>query len=174
MKFCQTLILMLFPACLLAGTVNETSSDREQSYLELDYLFSNNLGICMDTMENLALYHEIYNWIGTPYRYSGESRKGIDCSGFVCSIFQKVFNKTLGQSSRDIYKTNITPLKSSELQEGDLVFFRIRKKSVSHVGIYLGNGKFVHASTRHGVIISSLEEPYYQRYFYKGGRLKSE
>jgi lipoprotein Spr len=61
-------------------------------------------------------------------------------------------------------------VRKDELQEGDLVFFKIHSRSISHVGIYLGNNKFAHASSR-GVAINSLDDGYYSRYFYKGGRL---
>ena len=142
-------------------------------YLELHYIYEILLGVKVDTMQNLALYNEICTWIGTPYRYSGESMEGIDCSGFVSCIYKKVYEQTLAASSKEIYNENVLPLKQSELREGDLVFFRIRKKSVSHVGIYLGDSLFAHASHKLGVVISSLEEPYYAKYFYKGGRIKN-
>lgn len=58
------------------------------------------------------------------------------------------------------------------MKEGDIVFFKIRQSEVSHVGLYLGNDKFIHSSTSNGVIISDLKEEYYQKYFWGGGRLK--
>jgi len=155
----------------MAGT--DTSLDREQDYLELSYRYENHWGVDLDTMENLELYQEINSWIGAPYRYSGEGMSGIDCSGFVSCIYRKVFEQPLAASSKDIFKENVVPIKKSELKEGDLVFFKIRKKSVSHVGIYLGENLFVHASTKLGVVISSLTEAYYAKYFYKGGRIKN-
>jgi len=172
-------ILSLILVCLLSGVArsvnigSDTSMDREQEYLELNYRFENQLGVRLDTMENLALYKEICSWIGAPYRYSGESMDGIDCSGFVSCIYRKVFEQPLASSSKDIYKEDVVPIKKSELKEGDLVFFKIRRKTVSHVGIYLGENLFVHASTKLGVIISSLQEAYYAKYFYKGGRIKN-
>jgi lipoprotein Spr len=65
------------------------------------------------------------------------------------------------------------PVARSEMKEGDLLFFRIHRGQVSHVGVYIGENKFVHASTTQGVIVSDLREGYYRRYFYKAGRLKS-
>jgi murein DD-endopeptidase / murein LD-carboxypeptidase len=59
------------------------------------------------------------------------------------------------------------------LQEGDLVFFKINSKNVSHVGVYLQNRRFVHASTKRGITINNLDEAYYKKYFFKGGRPKS-
>ncbi len=65
----------------------------------------------------------------------------------------------------------VNPLPKDELKEGDLVFFKIKSKSITHIGIYLGDNRFAHASTSRGVVISNLNEPYYSRYFYKGGRI---
>ena len=64
-----------------------------------------------------------------------------------------------------------TPVNREDLKEGDLVFFKINSRSITHVGVYLGNNRFAHASTTRGVALNSLDEPYYKRYFYKGGRL---
>lgn len=75
-------------------------------------------------------------------------------------------------SAKDIYR-KIKPIKKTELREGDLVFFKIKKGKISHVGIYLGQNKFAHASTKSGVTISDLSEPYYSKYFYQAGRIKS-
>jgi lipoprotein Spr len=66
-----------------------------------------------------------------------------------------------------------TPVSREELKEGDLVFFKINSRSITHVGIYLGNNRFAHASSSRGVVLSNLDEPYYKRYFYKGGRLNT-
>jgi lipoprotein Spr len=66
-----------------------------------------------------------------------------------------------------------TPVSREELKEGDLVFFKIKSRSITHVGIYLGNNRFAHASSSRGVVLSNLDEPYYKRYFYKGGRLNT-
>ena len=64
----------------------------------------------------------------------------------------------------------VNPVSKDDLKEGDLVFFKIHSRSISHVGIYLGNNRFAHASSK-GVAISSLDDAYYSRYFYKGGRM---
>ena len=121
---------------------------------------------------NCTLYDTVENWIGTPYRFSGCDAKGIDCSGFVNTLYSKVYLKNIGaRNSADIYKA-IRKVDKDELKEGDLVFFRIHKHRISHVGLYLGGGKFVHASVKNGVIISDLKEPYYHKYYAGGGPLK--
>jgi lipoprotein Spr len=128
------------------------------------------VGLKVDSCVNRNLYFEIYKWRYTPYRYGGETGKGIDCSGFSNKIYQAIYNITLEGGSRDIY-THVKPIKIKLAEEGDLLFFKIWKGQISHVGIYLQNGKFAHATTQAGVIISDLEEPYYKKYFYKAGRM---
>ena len=124
-----------------------------------------------NSITNISLYHFIDDWYATPYHYSGNSKSGIDCSGFTARLQQDVFNKSVSGSAASIYNL-CEPLKKDELKEGDLVFFKIGKSYVSHVGVYLTNNYFVHASTQAGVIISSLDESYYTKYFFSGGKLK--
>lgn len=126
-------------------------------------------GLDLDPTTNLALYNEVYKWMGTPYCYGGDTRKGLDCSGFSNKIYTSVYDRELKGGSRDIYK-EVKPIRSRNLQEGDLLFFKIRKGQISHVGIYLKDGKFAHASKSNGVIISDLSEDYYKRHFFKAGR----
>lgn len=125
----------------------------------------------LGAIQNPMLFSAIDEWYGTPYRYSGESKNGIDCSGFVTVLYNKIHNLQLTGGSRDIY-TRCAPVSKNDLKEGDLLFFTINKKRISHVGYYLSNNKFIHAATRGGVLISDLEEPYYKRYFYRAGRIE--
>lgn len=129
-------------------------------------------GLPVDTASELELYYQMYEWLGTRYRFGGETKRGIDCSGFTGIVYEKVYKRVLPRDSRSMYKMT-NPIPRSQMKEGDLLFFRIRRGQVSHVGIYLGNNKFVHASTTQGVIVSDLREDYYRRYFFKAGRLKS-
>jgi len=140
----------------------------EQEGLAKEY-FSQIMGVALSTTSNVKLFQFVYDWVGTPYHFGGDSRKGIDCSAFTKELYAKVFNLTIKRNSRDIFSM-VSPVPKDELQEGDLVFFKIHSRSISHVGIYLGGGKFAHASNR-GVAINSLTDGYYSRYFYKGGRL---
>ena len=149
------------------GTTDDKNPDEQES-LAKDYL-SQIMGVAMSATSNMKLFHFVYDWIGTPYRFGGSSRRGIDCSAFTKELYSEVFNMDIQRSSRDIFSM-VSPVRRDDLKEGDLVFFKIHSRRISHVGIYLGNNRFAHASSR-GVAISSLDDAYYRRYFYRGGRM---
>ncbi len=132
--------------------------------------FSQIMGVALSATSNLKLYQFVYDWIGTPYRLGGETKKGIDCSGFSFELYNKVFSTLIGNNSRNIFSM-VNPISKDELKEGDLVFFKIGSRSITHMGVYIGNNKFAHASSSKGVMISDLDEDYWRRYYYKGGRL---
>ncbi len=117
---------------------------------------------------NTRLIQEIEGWIGTPYKYGGESRRGADCSGFVKAVYLEVFGISLPRTSQAMLEGS-TGINPDQLKPGDLVFFEISKKNY-HVGIYVGERKFAHASEKKGVIYSSMDDPYYQKTFIKAGR----
>ncbi len=119
----------------------------------------------------LDLYREAADWLGTRYRRGGMSRAAVDCSGFTNILYKNVFGVKLDRVSTAIAKNVKEVVDKENLMPGDLVFFAtLGKRYVNHVGVYLGDGKFVHASIKHGVIVSSLSEGYYSRTWRKGGR----
>lgn len=121
----------------------------------------------------LELYDTIVNWLGTPYRYAGNCDKGIDCSGLVYMLCSRVYGFNPGaRNSAELYQ-RVEKIDPDDLREGDLLFFRIYKRRISHVALYLGNGKFVHSSTSRGVIISDMSEAYYRKSFAGAGRFHS-
>jgi cell wall-associated NlpC family hydrolase len=132
--------------------------------------YAERLGVSKSDITNYKLYSFIDSWYGTPYKYAGRSRSGIDCSDFVSLLLQSVYNIAISGAVTELYK-QCRPIKSTQLQEGDLVFFKINKKSLSHVGVYLQNNKFVHASVHSGVVIDDLDEAYYKKYFRASGRV---
>jgi len=150
-------------------TVAEPILSEEE--LELKTKYAELLEAAPKELELIELYAFIDEWLGVKYKYGGTTKKGVDCSGFTNLLYNNVFKKELPRSSSDIAAI-AKSISKKELSEGDFVFFSIRSNKVDHVGIYLANNRFVHASTSKGVIISSLEHPYYAKYFKKGGRLE--
>ena len=122
----------------------------------------------VEQIQNIQLYQNIDDWYGTRYKLGGTTKNGIDCSAFVQTIFLSAFTVTLPRMAKDQYKVT-RRISRTELQEGDLLFFNTRG-GVSHVGIYLQNNKFVHASVS-GVMISDMFEPYYVKHFIAAGRV---
>ncbi|WP_428328225.1 C40 family peptidase [Mucilaginibacter sp.] len=170
-----TIVIALFFSVLavqaqtkISPTPTDAKSSDDQESLAKDYL-SQIMGVALSATSNMKLFHFVYDWIGTPYRFGGSSRNGIDCSAFTKELYSKVFDMDIERSSRDIFSM-VNPVRRDDLKEGDLVFFKIHSRRISHVGIYLGNNRFAHASSR-GVAISSLDDAYYKRYFYRGGRM---
>lgn len=129
------------------------------------------LGIPLNGRENLSLLTEAAQWLGVPYKWGGCTKKGVDCSCLVKHIYQKVYGINLNRTSITIYRENITRVRKSRLHEGDILCFRINSSRVSHVGIYLKHGKFIHAGKTGGVCISDLSTPYFKKYFYCAGRV---
>lgn len=119
------------------------------------------------------LMREIINLLGIRYRYGGmDATRGLDCSAFTGTIYSRALGVRLPRSSNQQFREGDT-IKRDALQIGDLVFFKTRRRRapVSHVGIYVGQNLFAHASTKHGVVISSLEHPYYKRTYVGARRL---
>lgn len=132
------------------------------------------LDMDIEMNDNHRLYIEAADWIGTPYRYGGRTKKGVDCSGLTSAIYRKVYRKKLSRSSEEQRDRDCRKVAKRNLKEGDLVFFHNgkKKRTASHVGIYLKDGRFVHASSSVGVVVSSLNEKYYDNHWLQGGRVK--
>ncbi|WP_321436303.1 NlpC/P60 family protein [uncultured Bacteroides sp.] len=131
------------------------------------------LGININMEDNKQLYLEIAHWFGVPYLPKGMDEHGIDCSGFIYQVYKKIYKKELKRSTADELEKNCCLISRNRLKEGDLVFFSSKqsKGNVAHVGIYLKENKFAHASSSKGVIISSLKENYYIANWITGGRI---
>lgn len=147
----------------------EEIAQREER-LELRTL-SQKLGMNVSNPKHLALYREAASWIGTRYKWAGNTKKGTDCSGLTGKILKDVYDKEVDRSSHIIADNLKEELHAENLEPGDLVFFTtLRKKRISHVGVYLGEGNFIHAS-RKGVVVSNLDETYYAKRLQKAGRI---
>jgi hypothetical protein len=132
--------------------------------------YSKKFGIRFTGAENKQLIKAIDAWMGVPYQLGGCSKSGIDCSCFVQEIYSEVYGIALRRSSCEMFG-DVRTVAVKDLKEGDLLFLKRPGRKISHVGIYLKDKKFVHVTTARGVVISSLQEDYYQKYFHAGGRI---
>ena len=122
----------------------------------------------------VTLIDSAYSYIGTPYKWAGTSRSGMDCSGFVSTAFSAI-NVPLSRSSIEM-STQGRDIPLSQAEVGDLLFFKTNRKRnrISHVGIVVGVGdevKFIHASVSQGITVSSLSEDYWQKAYAKTSRV---
>jgi hypothetical protein len=139
----------------------------------LQFKYSMMLDVEVESLKNLSLFSFIDDWFGTRYRMGGTTKNGIDCSALTSSLLLVVYGFIVPRTARQQYKTT-EHVKKDELKEGDLVFFNTHGRGVTHVGLYLDNDYFVHASSSHGVTISSLDESYYSKRFICGGRIEQD
>lgn len=165
----QTTIYKSSEAVASTSNLSASSIDIEKAST-LQFTYASKLGTEVEAITNFKLFELIDEWWGTPYRLGGTTKDGIDCSAFVNTLMAAVFAVNLSRTSREQYE-NATKISDRELTEGDLVFFNTRG-GISHVGIYLTNNKFVHASTSGGVMISDLNEPYWKTRYKGAGRVK--
>ena len=131
------------------------------------------LDIKLGKRDNKELYNELKRWLGTPYVYAAHScGEGTDCSGMVMEVYLKVYDIKLHRNSAKMLEQNCRPIDVDDLREGDLVFFITNNEGrVSHVGIYLKDHKFVHASSSRGVVVDDLRQNYYATHFHTAARV---
>ncbi|MEJ0107102.1 MAG: NlpC/P60 family protein [Bacteroidota bacterium] len=125
-----------------------------------------------EEINNLRLFQFVDDWYGTRYCLGGTTKTCIDCSGFVQTFFSTVYGIRIPRTAKEQYGAS-NKISTRKLKQGDLLFFNTRG-GVSHVGIYLQNKKFVHASTNNGVVISDMSEGYYEKRFIGAGRIDNE
>lgn len=153
---------------------DETPAMEKTAELENDVQYSEHpLGKWRDPEERDLVVKVAKGFLGAPYRFGGSTIQGLDCSAFVRKIYE-FFDVNLPRTAREQARVGMKVAKG-DLTEGDLVFFNTRR-AFGHVGIYIGNNQFVHASSgkrdRH-VRIDSLDKPYYNQRFIKAVRLKA-
>jgi cell wall-associated NlpC family hydrolase len=118
------------------------------------------------------LSQAVNDGMGAPYKYAGTTKGGFDCSGYTSFVFAK-FDVALPHTSAGQAKLGTT-VAQDQLQPGDLVFFDTGGGGISHVGIYVGDGKFYHSATNQGVTVSKLSEAYYAKRYVTAKRILSE
>lgn len=165
--------ILLLSSCGSQKTVNGALYDPR----EVEEL-SSKLNISLSNFDRdddrmMPLYAETSLWIGVPYRYGGTTKRGVDCSGFASVIFNKVYGLSLPRTTSDLGKAKYKKVGRNGLKSGDLVFFATsrNKKKITHVGIYLKDGYFIHASTKRGVVVDHINDAYYKKRWVKGARI---
>jgi len=150
-RLCLSLLVLLLGACATPGAPPEPPS-----------------GGRMEQMNDVALY--ALSLADTPYRYGGTSRdNGFDCSGFVQYVYLNTLKIKLPRTSTEMSRLG-EPLNAAQLRPGDLVFFNTRRQPFSHVGIYVGEQRFVHSpSSGKAIMMASMDEKYW-RSRYNGAR----
>ena len=156
------------PGAKKLGTTEFGSSIETCSSLQFKYAQMMNVDV--ESLNNSTLYSFIEEWWATRYHYGGSTKNGIDCSAYSGTLLGRVWGVKTPRTARAMYDV-AEKVDRENLKEGDLVFFNTRG-GVSHVGVYLGNGYFTHASTGNGVTINNLDENYYRSKFISGGRLE--
>ena len=131
------------------------------------------LDIKLGRHDNKKLYKELKRWLGTPYVYAAHTcGEGTDCSGMVMEVYLKVYDTKVHRNSAKMLEENCRVIDLDDLKEGDLVFFCTNGDDrVSHVGIYLKDNKFVHASSSRGVCVDDLRQNYYATHFHAAARV---
>jgi hypothetical protein len=147
---------------------NETTSIEDLSVEHFKYAIR--LNIPVELVNDLSLFSFLNEWFRTKYVFGGNSKKGIDCSGFTQQLYKQVYCKELARVVGGQFNQCI-PIDKSELIQGDLVFFETFRPGLSHVGFYIGDNKFIHAAVNSGVTIDDLDNPYYKKAYRKAGRV---
>jgi probable lipoprotein NlpC len=146
-----------------AGEIVKPQANIAEKYADI-------MGVSKSDIKNGRLYNFIELWTGVPYKFGGLDKEGVDCSGLTLLLQKEVYDIKLPR----ITYQQVAVIKrkyEDELKEGDLVFFDFDGKQFSHVGVYLQNGYFVHASTRKGVMIARLHDTGIYQYFSRGGSI---
>ncbi|MFT3705507.1 MAG: NlpC/P60 family protein [Agriterribacter sp.] len=140
----------------------------------LQFKYAIKMDVEVERLANAELYRFIESWWGTPYRMGGSTLKGIDCSAFTQTLLSVVYGQTVPRTAHE-QKLYCVAVDLSDLKEGDLLFFNTRRgQAITHVGIYLQQDQFVHASSSNGVTISSLQDSYWSKKFKGAGRVVEE
>jgi cell wall-associated NlpC family hydrolase len=165
-KEAKTMSVDQTEAILLASGNNNSRSSGISS---LQIKYSELLGADAEQIENTELLKAADSWYGTRYQMGGTSKSGIDCSAFVQAVYMAAFGMLVPRTAFEQFKV-ASHISAVDMKEGDLVFFNTTG-GVSHVGIYLRNNKFIHASSSRGVTVSDLFDPYYLKRFLGIGRI---
>lgn len=164
-------ISFFYTSCKSKKIVTDASNVKPVSQGSIKERYASILNVREKDLQNEKLYNFIDKWMGVPHRLGGMDLKGIDCSGFTYLLEKEVYNRSVPRTAKSMAE-EVKRKYEDGLKEGDLVFFDFDGQKFSHVGVYLHNNKFVHASTSKGVIISNLKDNWYYKYFSRAGSIK--
>ncbi len=164
-------VTAIIPANNIANAASPSLKMPTEACNAMQFKYAQLLDIDIEDISNLTMFKFIEEWWNTRYRYGGTTKKGIDCSALSGLLLSTVYGLALPRTARNQYAAS-KKISREEITEGDLVFFNTRG-GVSHVGVYLANDYFVHASVSCGVTISCLNDPYYSRKYIGAGRVVS-
>lgn len=156
---CCAILLIMLSACSSSGPVASRSEPLKKT---ID-------GTLLEEKPRVLLLNEFDIWEGTPYRFGGQNKQGIDCSALIQKIYLSSFNLKLPRTT-ERQSLQGYPINKSKLQVGDLVFFKT-SLTQNHVGIFIGKGQFLHASGSQGVMISSLNNGYWRSKYWQSRRI---
>jgi cell wall-associated NlpC family hydrolase len=151
-----------------SGEDKETKAEGADKVLSGERSFRTEKNSAISNLDHAKMMREISKMMGVPYKLGGEDQDGIDCSAYTKLVYGNALGKQLPRSSAEQFRIG-APVTYEDLKFGDLVFFNTTGEHASHVGIYLGDDLFAHASVTLGVTISSLESSYYKKR-YDGAR----
>ncbi len=151
--------------------VAATDQPEDNDYRACTNKYAEMIGLAPRDVESPALFSFIEQWYGTNYKLGGCDISGVDCSGFVRKLYSDVYGVDLLRTAMEQFQNCKRIKKSKDAEEGDLVFFHVHSRRITHVGIYLANDYFVHASSSQGVMISNLKDEYWHKYFAGCGRI---
>ncbi|MDV6344356.1 C40 family peptidase [Nitrosomonas sp. Is37] len=161
----KNIVILFIYACLITGCGSigkKETNFSEQPNIQNDDKTSSH------SIKNI-LYENYRKWQGVRYRLGGLSQDGIDCSGLVHVVYKKGLGKELPRTASQQSRLGKI-ISKNDLKSGDLIFFRTSKR-LNHVGIYLENRKFIHASRSRGVTISRLDNNYWKSRYWKSVRI---
>lgn len=179
MRFQNRIISLLASSALMIGVTSScgsskgvTATSASKSHRNAGYEY-----VKIDTRlcpQEQALLSEAKKWLGTPYKYGGEDHNGVDCSALVLNVYRDALKIKLPRSSRQQFEY-ADAISRRDLIPGDLIFFATTRgsKAVSHVGLYIGEMKMIHASASSGVMVSNINDDYFQRTFVGAGRISA-
>lgn len=165
-KFLLITVVLTLAACSSGSRQGTIASNDAQQLDTLISQLKTNKPHQSSLISNKRLSKVYQEWVGTNYRFGGTTKQGIDCSAFMQETFLSAFGIDLPRSTSDQQSIG-KRIQRNELKQGDLVFFRKNR----HVGVYIGNNRFMHASTSQGVTINSLSEDYWTRNYTQSRRV---